>query len=199
MFQEKKWIGLYFCFQVFRAGNIQKGAMMFEKKKQISNVRILIKKKFRMALLLVISEWRCRGTVEMSGPSCWWWGRPKWKRNISGWVHFRFDFFKFSLFRTLSDEHGKVIEFDLETSGDIKGEFTFFLRKSQCQCYFSNYLFQHFISNYCFFRWQGCQSACCVGTVAWFKDYFNWWRSREASFCLFQIRRNAARLQKYLL
>ena len=30
-------------------------------------------------------------------------------------------FFNFSLFRTLSYEHGKVIEFDLETSGDIKG------------------------------------------------------------------------------
>ena len=39
MFQEKKWIGLYFCFQVFRARNIQKGPRMFEKKKQISNMR----------------------------------------------------------------------------------------------------------------------------------------------------------------
>ena len=65
MFQEKKWIGLYFCFQVFRAGNIQKGAMMFEKKKQISNVRILIKKNFRMALLLGISEWSHLGRFMM--------------------------------------------------------------------------------------------------------------------------------------
>ena len=48
---------------------------------------------------------------------------------------------------------------------------------------FLNFLFQNCSSNYCVFSWQ--RSACCVGTVAWFDDYFNWRVSCIASFCPF--------------
>ena len=90
-------------------------------------------------------------------------------------------------------------EVDSKPTDDITGEIAFFKRKSHFQCFFLNYLFQIFISIYCLFRWQGCLPACCVGTMSWFVDYFNWWRSCEARKCLCQIHPPTASLQKTFL